>query len=100
VVFNDEKYGNPEEGKYDYIVSTFCKQMMDSKYNLVGGNVFPKFPMKKSATVVNFSSSTKKPRLDQRTAEVTQPGPGTLLQQRKSLPVYGVRNRHVNFSCL
>jgi hypothetical protein len=70
---------------------------MDSKYNLVGGKVFPKFPTKKQATVVNFSNSTKKPRLDERPSEVTQPDPGTLLQQRKSLPVYGVRNRHVNF---
>lgn len=69
---------------------------MDSKYNLVGGNVCPKFPTKKPATVVNFGSSTKKPRLDQRPADVTQPGPGTLLQQRKSLPVYGVRNRLIS----
>lgn len=70
---------------------------MDSKYNLVGGKLCPKFPTKKPGTIVNFSSSTKKARLDQRPAEVTKLGPGTLLQQRKSLPVYGVRNRHVNF---
>jgi hypothetical protein len=70
---------------------------MDSKYNLMGGKIFPKFPMNKSTTVVNFNNSPKKPRLDQGPSKITQLGPGTLLQQRKSLPVYGVRNRHVKF---
>jgi hypothetical protein len=70
---------------------------MDSKYNLMGGKMFPKFSMNKSTTVVNFNNSPKKPRLDQGPSKVTQLGPGTLLQQRKSLPVYGVRNRYVKF---
>lgn len=55
--------------------------------------MFPKFSVNKSTTVVNFNNSPKKPRLDQGPTKVTQLGPGTLLQQRKSLPVYGVRNR-------
>jgi hypothetical protein len=70
---------------------------MDSKYNLMVGKVFSKFPTKKSTTSVNFNSSPKKPRLDQGPTKVTQPGSGTLLQQRKSLPVYGVRSRYVKF---
>lgn len=56
-----------------------------------------KFSVNKSATVVTFNNSPKKPRLDQGPTKVTQLGPGTLVQQRKSLPVYGVRNRYVKF---
>lgn len=71
------------------------QEEMDSKYNLMVGKAFHKFPTTKSTTVVNFSSSPKKPRLEQGPTKVTQPVSGTLLQQRKSLPVYGVRNRYV-----
>jgi hypothetical protein len=67
---------------------------MDSKYHLIGGKKPAKVPTNRPTTVVNFSSSPKKPRLDHELPQVTQPAPGILHQQRKSLPVYSVRNRY------
>ncbi|KAJ4443899.1 hypothetical protein ANN_05686, partial [Periplaneta americana] len=67
---------------------------MESKYSLGAGKVFPKFQMNKSTNHINFNNNLpKKPRLDQSPARVVQSGTETLLQQRKSLPVYSVRNR-------
>ncbi|PSN38038.1 putative ATP-dependent RNA helicase DHX33 [Blattella germanica] len=67
---------------------------MDSKYNLTDGKILSNSLTKKPATAMKFYDA-KRPRLGDH-VDAPQTASEKLLQQRKALPVYGVRNRLIS----